>query len=120
MLMKKIIGVSLATAAASMIAIAPLSMANEHSTDGKHACYGVNACKGQGVKGKNECKGKGFTEMTKAECTKANGKWGPDMKKEAKAKHKASKEAHHANAAAAPTATAPTAPATAPAAADHQ
>jgi hypothetical protein len=46
---------------------------------------GANACKGQGAcktasnacKGQNACKGKGFMEMTKAECDAAKGTFEP-------------------------------------------
>lgn len=33
--------------------------AMEKTAKEKHACKGMNSCKGQGADGKNECKGKG-------------------------------------------------------------
>src|SRR5438270_13122604 len=36
-----------------------VQMADTKKADDKHACKGLNGCKGQGAGGKNECKGKG-------------------------------------------------------------
>jgi hypothetical protein len=36
-----------------------VQMADTKKADDKHACKGLNGCKGQGMGGKNECKGKG-------------------------------------------------------------
>jgi hypothetical protein len=45
-----------------------MSAATQISTDkkaaDKHACKGLNGCKGQGADGKNECKGKGSCAST--------------------------------------------------------
>ena len=78
---KKISGLALATAAAGMFAIAPMSATADEA---KIHCMGVNSCKGQSAcktansscKGQNACKGQGFLEMTSAECTAAGGKAG--------------------------------------------
>lgn len=48
---------------------------------GQIACYGINACKGQtacatafnGCPGQNSCKGKGFLNVTPAECSERGG-----------------------------------------------
>jgi hypothetical protein len=36
-----------------------VQMADEKKAADKHACKGLNGCKGQGADGKNSCKGKG-------------------------------------------------------------
>ncbi|NNM60079.1 MAG: hypothetical protein HKM04_09740 [Legionellales bacterium] len=74
------VGIVLATAAAGLLAIAPVSMAATSTTSQAH-CYGVNACKGKGAcktsynacKGQNSCKGKGFLLMTQTQCAKQGG-----------------------------------------------
>lgn len=73
---KKISGVALAAAAATMFAIAPINASAASS--GK--CIGGNGCKGQSAcatattscAGQNSCAGKGWVKSTKAECD-ANG-----------------------------------------------
>ena len=77
---KKLSGLVLATAAASLFAVAPMTIANAAEMAKIH-CDGVNSCKGHGdckgengCKGKNSCKGKGFMEMTKEECDAAHAK----------------------------------------------
>lgn len=80
MSMTKIVGVALATAAAGLLAIAPVSMANTQDAQ-EVACYGVNACKGTGAckstlnacKGQNSCKGQGITMMSATDCTAKGG-----------------------------------------------
>jgi hypothetical protein len=75
-------GVAVATAAAMLFGTGLTSAAFAADTDGKIHCTGVNACKGQSAcksannacKGQNSCKGKGFLEMTKAECKDAKAK----------------------------------------------
>lgn len=75
---KKTTGISLAMAAATMLAIAPMS-AHAGSANGK--CMGVNSCKGHSscktatnsCKGLNSCKGKGFVEMSKSTCSDIGG-----------------------------------------------
>jgi len=74
-------GVAVATAAAMLFGTGLVSTAVA-GTDAKIHCTGVNACKGQSAcksannacKGQNSCKGKGFLEMTKAECKDAKDK----------------------------------------------
>lgn len=73
MSMKKIIGISLATAAAGMVAIAPISMAADPTATDNVNCYGVNACKGQAADGKNACKGQAAMSMSAADCTAKGG-----------------------------------------------
>ena len=73
----KTTGVSIAMAAAALLAIAPVT--THAGQTGK--CMGVNSCKGHSAcktansscKGLNSCKGKGFLEMTQAQCTEAGG-----------------------------------------------
>jgi uncharacterized membrane protein len=79
-------GVALATAAAMLFGTAltsTASAADETKAEGaKIHCTGVNSCKGQSAcksannacKGQNSCKGKGFLEMTKADCDAAKAK----------------------------------------------
>lgn len=75
---KKISGVALAAAAATMFAMAPMSVsAGEKS--GK--CFGINSCKGTSAcatatsscAGQNSCAGHGWVKRTKAECDEAEG-----------------------------------------------
>jgi hypothetical protein len=78
---KKISGLVLAAAAAIAFTAAPLSGANA-ADEAKVKCDGGNSCKGQSAcktatnscKGQNACKGKGYAEMTKAECDAAKAK----------------------------------------------
>jgi hypothetical protein len=77
---KKTTGATLAMAAATMLAIAPMA-ASASSHWGK--CVGGNSCKGLGAcktatnacMGQNSCKGKGFKEMSKADCDAAGGEF---------------------------------------------
>lgn len=71
-------GVSIALAAASLFAVAPL----QASSSGDNVrCHGVNSCKGHGscatannqCAGQNNCKGKGVLDMSKAACEEAGG-----------------------------------------------
>lgn len=85
---RKLSGLLLATAAAGLFSVAPLTAANAAEM-GKVHCDGVNSCKGKGnckgengCKGKNSCKGKGFLEMTQEECDAAQAKMKHDMMKE--------------------------------------
>ena len=79
----KTTNVAMAIAAASLFAFAPMSAVHA-GDDAKVHCYGVNKCKGQNdcksatnaCKGQSACKGKGFLNMTKSECEKAEGKIG--------------------------------------------
>jgi hypothetical protein len=77
---RKISSVALATAAAVMFSTVAITAAA--AEEAKVKCEGVNSCKGQtacatannSCKGKNTCAGKGFLEMTKAECDAAMAK----------------------------------------------
>lgn len=85
---KKVSGIVLAAAAASLFAAAPAAMAV--TNEGKVHCTGVNACKGtsecktatNACKGQNACKGNGFTSMSAKECADKGGK--VEMMKEGK------------------------------------
>jgi hypothetical protein len=73
-------GVALAAAAAVMFSTVAVSTAS--ADEAKIKCSGVNSCKGQSAcksannacKGQNSCKGKGFVEMSKADCDAAKAK----------------------------------------------
>ena len=83
MKVRKLTGISLATAAAGLFALGATLPAKAASHAGavaaKVKCEGVNACKGKGdcksasnaCKGQAACKGKGFSEMSQADCDKA-------------------------------------------------
>ena len=85
---KKLTGLAIATAAASLFATAGISTASA-AEEAKVHCDGVNSCKGQGAcqtannacKGQNSCKGKGWLYMNKAECDAAKAKMNKEMKK---------------------------------------
>ncbi len=72
--------VALAAAAGLMFSTAAISTAS--ADEAKVHCSGVNSCKGQSAcksannacKGQNSCKGKGFVEMSKADCDAAKAK----------------------------------------------
>ena len=74
---KKVSGVALAAAAATMFTVAPMNASAMKA--GK--CVGVNSCAGQSAcatattscAGQNSCKGHGWVKMTKAECDAAGG-----------------------------------------------
>lgn len=74
---RKVSGIAVATAAAALFALAPVSASAEEMVK----CMGANACKGQSAcktassscKGLNSCKGHGFVEVSKAECGKLGG-----------------------------------------------
>ena len=76
---KKISGVALAAAAATMFAVAPMNVAADGHKAGK--CIGGNGCKGQSAcatatsscAGQNSCKGQGWIKATKAECDAKGG-----------------------------------------------
>jgi hypothetical protein len=80
MRLKNTTGMAVATAAAMLFGTGLISTA--FAGDAKEHCAGVNACKGQSAcksannacKGQNSCKGKGFLEMSKAECDAAKAK----------------------------------------------
>ena len=67
---KKLATAALAGLLTASIMGASVAQASDHSTSltksafasaekEKHACKGMNSCKGQGADGKNDCKGKG-------------------------------------------------------------
>jgi len=76
---KKLIGATIAAAAAIAFVVAPVT-SFAHSAD-KVACYGANACKGKSAcksaknncKGHNSCKGEGVKMMTPKHCKKMGG-----------------------------------------------
>ena len=78
---KKISGVALAAAAATLFTIAPMSASVASEMEGK--CFDVNSCKGQGAcatattscAGHNSCAGKGWVKKTRMECEEAGGKF---------------------------------------------
>ena len=79
---KKLVGATLAVAAALTLASVPVTSALAQSTSSEVQCFGINACKGQGsckgannaCKGQNSCKGKGFVmKSSAADCTNAGG-----------------------------------------------
>jgi hypothetical protein len=77
---KKISGVALAAAAATMFAIAPMNASAAAHKVGK--CVGGNSCKGTSAcatattscTGQNSCKGQGWVKATKADCEANGGK----------------------------------------------
>jgi hypothetical protein len=81
MRLKNTSGVAVATAAAMLFGAGFVGTAVA-GTDANIHCAGVNACKGQSAcksannacKGQNSCKGKGFLEMSKADCAAAKDK----------------------------------------------
>jgi hypothetical protein len=76
-------GSALAAAAASLLIAGAVVAPANAATEATGHCMGANACKGKSAcgtsanacAGQNACKGKGFLEMTKAECDKAGGKF---------------------------------------------
>ncbi|HEX2667180.1 MAG TPA: hypothetical protein VHP13_02300 [Gammaproteobacteria bacterium] len=85
-------GLALATAAASLFALAPLAAGADASTDARGYCYGVNACKGKsscktaesGCQGQNACKGKGMVDdVSDQTCAQLGGRFSTEdpMKK---------------------------------------
>jgi|SRR5579885_1847312 len=80
-------GLALATAAASLFALAPLAAradAGAAGADPLGYCYGVNACKGKsscktaknGCQFQNACKGQGFIDsVSKGTCDQLGGRF---------------------------------------------
>ena len=77
---------ALATAAATLFAMAPLAVADGASAAATDLgyCYGVNACKGKSscktaksaCQGHNACKGQGFVDSVSAEtCAQLGGQF---------------------------------------------
>ena len=79
----KTTGAARAIVAASMFAVAPMSVMAA-GDDSKVHCYGVNKCKGHNdcktdknaCKGHASCKGMGFVSMSKHACDEIGGKVG--------------------------------------------
>ncbi len=79
---KRLTAIALATTAAAMFALAPLSAT--HAGGKTVKCVGVNACKGKSSckgpesagKGQNSCKGHGWVAVTKEVCEQLGGKVG--------------------------------------------
>ena len=86
-------GLALASAAASLLALAPLAVhADAGAADALGYCYGVNACKGKsscktassGCQGRNSCKGQGFVDsVSQGTCDQLGGRFSTEdpMKK---------------------------------------
>lgn len=78
---KKVIGLTLATAAALAFATAPVTSTVALAAAKKAPCYSVNSCKGHSecktatseCKGLNSCKGKGYMMKTAKQCKKMGG-----------------------------------------------
>lgn len=76
---KKISGVALAAAAATMFTLAPMNASAAAHKAGK--CVGANSCKGTSAcatatsscAGQNSCKGQGWVKSTKADCESKGG-----------------------------------------------
>lgn len=74
-------GSVLAAAAATLLLAGAVAAPVQAAEEVKGHCIGANACKGQsacktetsGCGGQNACKGKGWLEMTQAECEKIEG-----------------------------------------------
>ena len=79
---QKVTGLAIATTAAAMFAMTPMSAsAASHSSGKVGHCVGVNACKGtsscktanSSCKGQNSCKGTGFVSVDKGTCDQLGG-----------------------------------------------
>ncbi len=80
---KKILGVVMATAVASMVLSGQIVKASDTAAAGKVKCSGINECKGKSAcktadnacMGHNGCKGKGWIEVeSEKACTDKGGK----------------------------------------------
>jgi hypothetical protein len=73
---------NIALAAAAAVMFSTVAAGTANAAEGKVKCEGVNSCKGlsacksanNACKGLNSCKGKGFLELTRAECDAAKAK----------------------------------------------
>ena len=80
--MKKLSGVALAAAAATLFVAGCATQGTGSASSGQVACAGVNGCKGlsdcktasNACKGQNTCKGVGFVFIGADECTRLTGK----------------------------------------------
>ena len=78
-------GATIAAAAATLFLAGATLTTTVAYAAGEGHCVGANACKGQSAckggnhscKGLNACKGQGFSELTKAKCVAAKGKFEP-------------------------------------------
>jgi len=78
---RKFVAAALATSAAAMFSMAPVSAAQAASAEPKVHCFGVNKCKGHNdcktatnaCKGHASCKGHGFVSMSKHACDEIGG-----------------------------------------------
>jgi hypothetical protein len=73
--------------AGSMLGGRMLSASSHAEAKEKHACRGLNSCKGNGADGKNQCAGMGTCSTTEAhgcggmnECKHQGGSWDNDCK----------------------------------------
>lgn len=86
MKLTKTSGITIAAAAAALLisgaSLSPAQSAEKKMMEPvKVKCFGLNSCKGKGscktamneCKGKNACQGKGFKELTSADCTTQGG-----------------------------------------------
>lgn len=77
----KLAAAALATTAAAVFAMAPMSAAQAASAEPKVHCFGVNKCKGHNdcktatnaCKGHASCKGQGFVSMSQHACDEIGG-----------------------------------------------
>jgi hypothetical protein len=78
---KKLSGVAIAAAAATLFATAPVTVQASSYGSAKGHCVGVNACKGMSscatadskCKGMNACKGQGYVKATAEACKQLGG-----------------------------------------------
>ena len=78
---RKFTAAALASTAAAMFAMAPMSTAQAGSAEPNIHCFGVNKCKGHNdcktasnaCKGHASCKGHGFVTMSKHACEEIGG-----------------------------------------------
>ena len=77
---RKFSTIAMATAAAALFSVAPMT-AVQAGSDSKVHCFGVNKCKGHNdcktatnaCKGHASCKGQGFVSMSKHACEEIGG-----------------------------------------------
>ncbi len=83
-LSKKLSGITLASAAATLLLAGATTTANaaSHAKPAEVKCSGINSCKGTSAcatatsacAGQNSCKGTGWIKATKADCDTKGGK----------------------------------------------
>ena len=71
----KFAAAALATTAAAVFSMAPVTAAQAAGSDAEVQCYGVNKCKGHNdcKSATNACKGHGFVKMSKHACEEIGG-----------------------------------------------